>query len=41
MIIWIPSYPKSGNTWEKLLNHKIEKIVREIFFKEMNELEYI
>jgi len=34
-------YLGKENNWEKFLNHKVEKIVREIFFKEMNELEYI
>ena len=29
------------NNWEKFLNPKIEKIVREIFVKEMNELGYV
>ena len=38
MIIWLPSYLKSGNTWEKILNPETQKEIENSFQNEMMEL---
>ena len=40
MIIWIASYPKSGN-WKNELDIKISSQIEQIFKEEMKELGYL